>query len=89
MFGSTCYAHILKTNRTKVDPKAKKCGFVGYDSYKKGWRCMDPKTKKFVTSIDVVFDEVSSWNSGKELVVKNTDLGDENIILSYFLQPMD
>ncbi|TYJ49763.1 hypothetical protein E1A91_A01G157800v1 [Gossypium mustelinum] len=25
----------------------------------KGWRCMDPKTKKVIISHDVLFDEVS------------------------------
>jgi len=28
---------------------------------KKGWKCMDPKTHKFIVSRDVVFDEVSSY----------------------------
>ncbi|KAK3042181.1 hypothetical protein RJ639_001301 [Escallonia herrerae] len=32
----------------------------------KGWRCMDPETKKFLTSRDVVFDEVSSFPKGVE-----------------------
>ncbi|KAK9120307.1 hypothetical protein Syun_017924 [Stephania yunnanensis] len=63
VFGSTCYVHIPKSNRTKLDPRAKKCIFVGYDTYKKGWRCMDPETKKYVTSRDVVFDEVSFYTT--------------------------
>ncbi|KAK3014348.1 hypothetical protein RJ639_008941 [Escallonia herrerae] len=66
VFGSICYVHIPKSNRTKLDPKAKKCIFVGYDSHRKGWRCMDPETKKFLTSRDVVFDEVSSFPKGVE-----------------------
>ncbi|KAA8540328.1 hypothetical protein F0562_024753 [Nyssa sinensis] len=49
-----------KTNRTKLDPRARCCIFVGYDTHKKGWRCMDLETKKVVVSRDVVFDEVSS-----------------------------
>ncbi|XP_071719575.1 uncharacterized protein [Rutidosis leptorrhynchoides] len=36
VFGSICYVHVPKANRTKLDPKAQKCIFVGYDSYKKG-----------------------------------------------------
>jgi len=66
VFGSTCYVHIPKSSRTKLDPKAKKCIFVGYDSYRKGWRCMDPETKKFVTSRDIVFDEISSYHSAQK-----------------------
>ncbi|GMI96773.1 hypothetical protein HRI_003346600 [Hibiscus trionum] len=59
IFGSVGYVHVLKQNRTKLDPKAKKCIFVGYDTYRKGWRCMDSETKKIIISRDVVFDEVS------------------------------
>ncbi|KAK3014564.1 hypothetical protein RJ639_010178 [Escallonia herrerae] len=66
VFGSICYVHIPKSNRTKLDPKAKKCIFVAYDSRRKGWRCMNPETKKFLTSRDVVFDEVSSFPKGVE-----------------------
>ena len=58
--GSLCYVHIPKHNRTKLDAKARKCLFVGYDAHRKGWKCMDPVTKKIVTSRDVVFDEVST-----------------------------
>lgn len=50
---------IFKTNGTI------KYVFVGYDSCKKGWICMDPKTKIFVASRNVVFDEVSSWYFAK------------------------
>ena len=30
IFGSICYVHVLKHNRTKLDSNAKKCIFVGY-----------------------------------------------------------
>ncbi|KAJ8617203.1 hypothetical protein MRB53_013389 [Persea americana] len=58
--GSVCYVHVSKTNRTKLDPRARRCIFVGYDTHRKGWECMDPETKKVDVSCDVVFDEVSS-----------------------------
>ena len=45
VFGSFCYVHVPKGSRTKLDPKARKYVFVGYDSRRKGWRCMDPKKK--------------------------------------------
>ena len=60
IFGSICYVHVLKQNRTKLDPKAKKCIFVGYDIHRKGWRCMNLETKMVTVSRDVVFDEISS-----------------------------
>ena len=73
VFGSICYVHVPKSNRTKLDPKAKKCIFVGYDCYRKGWRCMDPKTMKYTTSRDVVFDEVSSLYAVREFAALDGD----------------
>ncbi|KAA8549858.1 hypothetical protein F0562_001542 [Nyssa sinensis] len=61
VFSSVCYVHVSKTNWTKPDPRARRCIFVGYNTHKKGWRCMDPKTKKVLVSYDVVFDKVSSY----------------------------
>lgn len=66
-----CYVHIPKSNWTKLDFKAKKCIFIGYDSCIKGWRCTDPATKKVVTFWDVVFDEVSTLYSPQNLVFQN------------------
>ncbi|KAL4347792.1 hypothetical protein GQ457_17G001580 [Hibiscus cannabinus] len=82
VFGSICYVHVPKSNRTKLDPKAKKCIFVGYDPCRKGWRCMDPETKKFVTSRDVVFDEVSSYfpKTGRDDEQRSFIMLPENVI---------
>ncbi|KAF7843277.1 Retrovirus-related Pol polyprotein from transposon TNT 1-94 [Senna tora] len=77
VFGSICYVHVPKANRTKLDPKARKCVFVGYDSCRKGWKCMDPETKKFITSRDVVFYEVSSY-AAQTSNVENAALDDNN-----------
>nr|DAD30117.1 TPA_asm: hypothetical protein HUJ06_031585 [Nelumbo nucifera] len=63
IFGSVCYVHVSKNNRSKLDPRARHCIFVGYDTCRKGRRCMDPETKKNIVSRDVVFDEVSSYES--------------------------
>lgn len=63
VFGSICYVHIPDSQRTKLDAKARKCIFIGYDERKKGWKCMDPETGKCKVSRDVVFDEISSYYS--------------------------
>lgn len=41
IFGSEVYVHIPKQNRRKLDAKAKKCLFIGYDDNKKGFRVID------------------------------------------------
>jgi len=62
--GSICYVHVPESQRTKLDAKARKCIFVGYDERKKGWKCMDPKTHLSIVSRDVVFDEISLYYEG-------------------------
>ncbi|KAK9704479.1 hypothetical protein QE152_g27842 [Popillia japonica] len=49
--------HVPKANSVKLDPKSRKLIFVGYDSSVKGFRCIDPVTKKITISRDVVFFE--------------------------------
>ncbi|KAG7551025.1 Zinc finger CCHC-type [Arabidopsis thaliana x Arabidopsis arenosa] len=70
IFGSVCYVHVFDSQRTKLEAKAKKCIFVGYDEQRKGWRCMDPETHKYVVSRDVIFDEVSSYYGPPQVLVE-------------------
>ena len=60
VFGCIAYVHILDENRTKLDPKAKSCVFIGCSSQQKGHKHYSSKTRQMSVSIDVVFDEMSS-----------------------------
>ncbi|KAJ3673974.1 hypothetical protein LUZ60_005966 [Juncus effusus] len=73
VFGCTCFVHVPDEKRTNLDAKARKCVFIGYDHRKKGCKCMDPTTHKFIVSRDVVFDEASSLygDGGSQPVVSN------------------
>ncbi|RVX00496.1 Retrovirus-related Pol polyprotein from transposon TNT 1-94 [Vitis vinifera] len=57
VFGCTAFVHIHKSQRSKLDPTATKCIFVGYLPNQKGYKCYSPTTKKFYTSMDVTFFE--------------------------------
>jgi hypothetical protein len=57
VFGCVAYAHINKEKRTKLDYKATKGVFMGYDKSRKAYRIYDPDTKDMIISRDVVFDE--------------------------------
>lgn len=55
VFGSEVYVHLPKQGRTKLDAKAKKCIFVGYDENVKGFRVFDSDSNKIEIVRDVKF----------------------------------
>lgn len=46
VFGCTAYAHVPKELRQKLDPKGKEFLFMGYCEDSKGYKLIDPETKK-------------------------------------------
>jgi hypothetical protein len=63
VFGCIAYVHVPDEKRSKLDPKAEKCIFIGYSLEQKGYRCFNPFTRKLQVSRDVVFDEMVNWYS--------------------------
>ena len=57
VFGSECFMHIPDEERTKLEPKSRKCIFLGYDMESKAYWLYDPKARKVRLSWDVVFQE--------------------------------
>ena len=57
IFGCTTFVHIHDHNRGKLDPRARKCVFVGYAPTQKGYKCFDPISKKLFVTMDVTFFE--------------------------------
>ena len=58
VFGCEAYCHIPKENRNKLQPKSKKCVFLGYgESGEMGFRLWDPEARRIVRSHSVFFDE--------------------------------
>ena len=56
-FGCTAYGHIPKDERKKLDPKARKCVFLGYGTETKGYRLFDVEQQCVTYSRDVTFHE--------------------------------
>ena len=70
VFGCIAYVHVPDELRTKLDPKAKKCVFIGYSLEKKGYRCYNPSTHDVRVSKDIVFDEMASWYLKQKIIVE-------------------
>ena len=49
--------HLYPHQRTKLESRAMKCVFVGYNTTQKGYKVYHPSTKIFFVSMDVTFHE--------------------------------
>ena len=60
VFGCEAYNHIPKEFRNKLEPKSKKCIFLGYGEFgAMGYKLWDPKFKKVLCGNDVYFNEAN------------------------------
>lgn len=46
VFGCVCFVHILKIHWDKLDPRSKRCVFIGYSPTQKGCKCYNPTSRK-------------------------------------------
>ncbi|KAE8678429.1 Senescence-specific cysteine protease SAG12 [Hibiscus syriacus] len=57
IFGSIVYVMYNSQEISKLDPKSRKCKFLGYADGVKGYRLWDPTVRKVIISRDVIFVE--------------------------------
>jgi hypothetical protein len=70
IFGCPAYVHISGEDMSKLDPKSKKCIFLGFKKRVKGYKLWDPVAQKVVISRDVVFDEKSMTKHSRKRSLK-------------------
>ena len=79
IFGCMCYPLLRPYNRNKFDFKSHACLFLGYSINKKGFICLHPSGKIYI-SRDVLFDEY-------KIPYKSTPNIFENSSLPYHVSP--
>uniref|UniRef100_A0A803N377 Reverse transcriptase Ty1/copia-type domain-containing protein n=1 Tax=Chenopodium quinoa TaxID=63459 RepID=A0A803N377_CHEQI len=72
VFGCPTFIHV---NDGKLEPRAKKCIFIGYDFGFKGYRVWCTQSRRVITSRDVVFDETCMIAPEKEISICNYYVG--------------
>jgi Reverse transcriptase (RNA-dependent DNA polymerase) len=79
VFGSVAYAHVPNQRRTKLEDKSKRYIFIGYDEKTKGYKLLDPISKKVMVSRDVRVNEASEWdwNNSTEVII---EIGESSVI---------
>ena len=60
VFGCICFVYVPQILRSKLDPTARKCIFMGYALNKKGYRCFNHVTKKNLFKYGCVFSRDST-----------------------------
>jgi len=66
VFDCLAYAHV---NHEKLEPKARKCIFLGYSVGVKGYRLWPPDLNKVIISRDITFNESLLLHLEKEVIV--------------------
>ena len=74
IFCCLAYAHV---NESKLEPRARKCIFLGYVDGVKGYKIRNPNSKfsKFLISRDVTFNESTMLSPRKEQLHTENNLG--------------
>lgn len=68
IFGCVAYTHVPNQQRRKLDPKAQKMIFVGYQGNSNNCRLFDPKTRKITVAASVKFDEEKIYYTSQKTV---------------------
>ena len=71
------YVNVPREKHNKLEPKSRKCIFMGYgESGKMGYRLWDPKAKKIVCNSNLIFNEKKMHKQVKEVETRKVSFQD-------------
>lgn len=73
IFGCTVFIQNHQPNKSKLNPKAIKCIFLGNASNQEGYKCYNPASKKFHVSMNVSFFENQPYFSNDSRTKETND----------------
>ena len=79
-FGTTCFVHDSSPDVQKLDPKAFKCYYVGFDLESNSHKVINPLTKMVTNTVNVTFD-TKPFNS--ELLKKSIQQTRPRLVRKY------
>jgi len=68
-FDCFSYVHVELDRRIKLDPKSKRCIFIGYETSEYDYRFWDPENRKILRQNDVVLNEKKMY---KDLLMEGS-----------------
>ena len=83
IFGRPAYVHISSEDKSKLDPKSKKCIFLSYEKGVKGYKFWDPVAQNVMINKDVVFDEklmTKAFREDKYQVAESNNSNSKSVV---------
>jgi len=85
-FGCSAYVMIPQQKRNKLDDKAEKLAFIGYDQSSKGFRLADVERRKVVISRDLVFLNEKFMKQYNDVIPVDTNNNDDFVCFPFISQ---
>jgi Integrase core domain len=88
VFGCTVYVHLQNEYRSKLESRAEKCVFLGFEQNKKGYKCYNPTTQKFYISMDVIFLKNEFFYQTPKIPIQGENIMQQELDFSFLDIPL-
>jgi hypothetical protein len=74
VFGSCAFVHVPKKHRPKLAARSLICTFLSFAHNQKAYRLVHRKTRRFIESCDIIFDEGGPSKRYERIVIDSDEL---------------